>query len=133
MIVPSQNYILVIEDDQFIRELMREILEGEGYNVATAINGQDAIDQLKKVDVLPFLIMLDLMMPIKDGFTFRKEQQADARLRGIPVIVLSADRQMVSRQEELKAADYIKKPPSIDDIVEAVKRKLPQIKATKAE
>jgi CheY-like chemotaxis protein len=125
MIVPSTNYILVIEDDQFIRDLMREILEGEGYNVATAVNGQDAIDQLKKVSELPFLIMLDLMMPVKDGFTFRKEQQADERLRGIPVIVLSADRQMISRQDELKVADYIQKPPSIDDIVEAVRRKLP--------
>ena len=125
MIEPSQNYILVIEDDQFIRELMREILEGEGYNVATAVNGQDAIDQLKKTEVLPFLIMLDLMMPIKDGFTFRKEQQADLKLRAIPVIVLSADRHMTSRQDELAADDYLKKPPSIDDIVDAVKRKLP--------
>jgi CheY-like chemotaxis protein len=125
MILPSQNYILVIEDDQFIRELMREILEAEGYNVATATDGQDAIDQLKKTDVLPFLIMLDLMMPIKDGFTFRKEQQADPRLRGIPVVVLSADRHMNTRRDELQAAGYLEKPPSIEDIVDVVKRKLP--------
>ena len=122
---PTLNYILVIEDDQFIRELMREILESEGYNVATALNGQDALDQLKKTQELPFLIMLDLMMPIKDGFTFRKEQQSDPRLRNIPVIVLSADRQMTTRQNELQATDYIKKPASIDDIVNAVRKKLP--------
>jgi CheY-like chemotaxis protein len=125
VIIPSQNYILVIEDDQFIRDLMREILEGEGYNVATANNGQDALDQLRKTDHLPFLIMLDLMMPIKDGFTFRKEQQSDPRLQNIPVIVLSADRHMTTRQDELQATDYLKKPASIDDIVDAVRRKLP--------
>lgn len=125
MMSPTLNYILVIEDDQFIRELMREILESEGYNVATALNGQDALDQLKKTQELPFLIMLDLMMPIKDGFTFRKEQQSDPRLRNIPVIVLSADRQMTTRQNELQATDYIKKPASIDDIVNAVRKKLP--------
>jgi CheY-like chemotaxis protein len=125
MILPSQNYILVIEDDQFIRELMREILEAEGYNVATATDGQDALNQLKNTEVLPFLIMLDLMMPIKDGFTFRKEQQADPKLRAIPVIVLSADRHMNTRRDELQAAGYLEKPPSIDDIVEAVKRRLP--------
>ena len=125
MIIPSENYILVIEDDQFIRDLMREILEGEGYNVATAANGQEALDQLKKAEVMPFLIMLDLMMPIKDGFAFRKEQQADPKLRSIPVIVLSADRHMETRQTELEASDYLKKPASIDEIVDAVKRKLP--------
>ncbi|MFL6646633.1 MAG: response regulator, partial [Sulfurifustaceae bacterium] len=82
--------VLVIEDDADIRGCVVEALEGEGYTVVTAENGQEGIDSLRNAARLPDLIILDLMMPVKDGVEFRMEQQAEPRWKDIPVIVMTA-------------------------------------------
>ena len=82
--------ILLVEDDVPIREVIAAILEDEGYEIATAANGQEALDYLQSTDTLPKLILLDLNMPVMTGWEFRKHQQQDPVLNGVPIVVVSA-------------------------------------------
>src|SRR5437763_14895472 len=82
--------ILIVEDDTDVREAMAIFLAGEGYKVVEAGHGAEALDQLRSATVF-CLILLDLYMPVMDGWAFRAEQLRDAALAAIPVIVISAD------------------------------------------
>ncbi len=84
--------VLVIEDDQAIREGVAEVLSAEGYTVAEAANGLEGLREAR--DQPPSLIVLDLMMPTMNGWQFRQEQQRDPALADIPVIILSAYSEM---------------------------------------
>jgi DNA-binding response OmpR family regulator len=117
-----KNKVLVIEDDSFIRDSLKELLESEGFAVECAEDGQKGIDLLRKAETLPNLILLDLMMPVKDGFAFRQEQISDPDFASIPVVVMTADSQIESKGMEIGAKNYIKKPVDIDNVVEVVKR-----------
>ena len=75
--------ILVVDDDPDIRDSLREVLEDEGYEVACVGNGREALDHLKTANPRPCVILLDLMMPVMDGWQFRKEQKQDAEIAGI--------------------------------------------------
>jgi CheY-like chemotaxis protein len=112
--------VLVVDDDRDIRDSIREILIDEGYAVACAADGQEALDYLErhaKVGV----ILLDLMMPGMDGFQFREEQAADPRLARIPVVLMSADSGVMKRRR-LPGNEFLRKPIDIDCLVDAVKR-----------
>ncbi|RKH21054.1 response regulator [Corallococcus praedator] len=111
--------ILVVEDDFYIRESIRELLEEEGHTVVCADHGAHALTLLETLRPPPDLILLDLMMPVKDGFQFRTEQRADARFAHIPVVVMSADPQLDSRREVLAARSYLRKPVDIDLLLAA--------------
>lgn len=87
-----QSVVLVVDDEDEIRQLVADILEDEGYQVIGARNGLEALTYLQNAADLPCLILLDLMMPVMDGQRFRSEQQHDVRLRDIPVVVFSAGR-----------------------------------------
>src|ERR1044071_1184503 len=76
--------ILVVEDDSAIREVLTDVLESEGYQVLNAANGREAI-QLLRSSTLPCLILLDLMMPVMNGWQFRDEQRQDPLLAPVPV------------------------------------------------
>src|SRR5438046_2792257 len=90
--MPMGPKILVVEDDPYIRESIQELLELESYTVACAANGKEALDYLEKIgNGLPQLILLDLMMPVMDGFEFRRQQVTSPVLSKIPLIVMSAD------------------------------------------
>jgi CheY-like chemotaxis protein len=102
--------ILVVEDDPDILDTVGELLRAAGYSVLLACDGDDALDQLHAARELPDLIFLDLMMPVKDGVQFRLEQRADARLRDIPVVIMSADTRMDTHRDQLAARGYIRKP-----------------------
>jgi CheY-like chemotaxis protein len=83
--------IMVIEDDPDFREALIAGLEHEGYDVVAATDGRAGLELLRW-GVVPRVILLDLMMPVMDGWEFRRHQLADAELASIPVIVMSADR-----------------------------------------
>lgn len=84
--------VLVVDDDYDILEVYRLVLEHEGYDVVTAHNGQEALDRLHRSNgAHTSLILLDLMMPIMDGWEFRARQLSEPALRGIPVVVFSGD------------------------------------------
>lgn len=114
--------ILVVEDDKDIRKSMKRLLASEGYEVALAENGKAALDYLISSSGLPDLIILDLMMPVMDGFEFRKIQEADAKLSRIPVVIMSADGNLDEKKLRTAARDTIRKPADIDTILHVVKQ-----------
>src|SRR5688572_27353229 len=82
--------ILLVEDDNDVREAIAEGLEDAGYQVFAAENGQEALDYLGSAPQLPSLILLDLMMPTMDGWQFHEQLSHHPRCAHIPVVVLSA-------------------------------------------
>lgn len=108
------NSILVVEDDQDIRESLLELLEMEGYKVRGVENGQLAMDILGQAKELPGLILLDLMMPVKSGFEVAEELKSSPRLSQIAVVIMSADGQLTQKQSSIKANAYLKKPVDIE-------------------
>jgi CheY-like chemotaxis protein len=117
----ERRRILVVEDDVDVRDALVQVLEFEGYRVASATNGQDAIDQLR-AGAAPSLILLDLMMPVMDGRQFRVAQLGDPGLAAIPVVVLSAHSRVSEKAAELGAAAYLRKPIEIDSLLDLVDR-----------
>ncbi len=81
--------VLVVDDDEAIREVVAEVLRDEGYRVTCAENGAQALTELRK-DGPPDLMLLDLMMPVLSGWEVLEELEADERLSCIPVVVVSA-------------------------------------------
>lgn len=115
------SYILVIEDDFDIRDTMTQILEAEGYAVVGAANGQEALDHLHRAD-RPRLILLDLMMPVMNGWQFRTEQQRDPELASIPVVVISADASIHQKATSIQADGFLKKPLQLEALLATVQR-----------
>lgn len=114
--------LLIVEDDQYIRETLKELLEDEGFEVVCSENGQKALALLRSTEKLPNLILLDLMMPIMDGYSFRTEQDQDQRIAGIPVVIMTADGRLEIKKEKAKACDYLKKPLNIDSVLSVIQK-----------
>ncbi len=110
--------VLIIEDDADLREMMAQLLTIEGFRAATAINGRDALDYLKRGD-RPEVILLDLMMPVMDGWEFRRMQRRDPRVADVPVVVLSALDQR--RTGDLAPDAFLKKPLDFDHLLSLVR------------
>jgi CheY-like chemotaxis protein len=111
--------ILIVEDDADLREMMAQLLTLEGYRAETVANGKDALDYLYQ-SARPDLILLDLMMPIMDGWEFRRRQREDPRLATVPVVVLSALDQ--TRAADLGGTAFLKKPLDFDRLLELVRQ-----------
>jgi CheY-like chemotaxis protein len=112
--------VLVVDDDMDIRETFVEILEDHGCLVQSAENGEEALKWLRSAAELPCLILLDLMMPVMDGRAFRAEQENDPRLAHIPVVLVSAFRNLEDFASNLRAAAVLRKPPRIAELVNTV-------------
>lgn len=120
--MPSK-LILIIEDDTDIRDAFAEILGSlSGHVLLLADNGKVALEILRKAEKLPDLILLDVLMPVMDGFAFRSEQLADDRLKYIPIVVLSASHRITDLAAKMQANAYLKKPISMDDLLEVIER-----------
>jgi CheY-like chemotaxis protein len=113
--------ILVVEDDAATREALAMILGAEGFTVVGAANGQEALGLLRDVP-RPDLILLDLMMPIMDGWQFRREQTLDPSLSAIPVVILSADGNVQQKAASLRAADYLQKPVDVENLLQVINK-----------
>jgi two-component system, chemotaxis family, chemotaxis protein CheY len=111
--------LLVVDDDPTIREMLEMLLDSEGYEVATASNGADALDALPELH--PDLIILDMKMPVMDGWEFmdRYRTLPDATA---PVVVLSAAQDTGRRAAEVGAQAYVSKPFAIDDLLKVVEQ-----------
>ena len=109
--------ILVVEDNDDVREMMAVTLELEGHEVATAVNGRDALNKLHSGEK-PCLILLDLMMPVMNGWEFQHELEHDPDLRDVPVVVVSAATHDMIRRTE--AAAYLPKPIDLDQLLDVV-------------
>jgi len=116
---PPYKPVLIVEDDADLREMMAQLLMLEGFSVETAANGREALRYLESGDgARPHLILLDLMMPVMDGWEFRRRQLADARSAGIPVVVLSALDQ--TRAVDIHGAAFLKKPLDFGRLIDLV-------------
>ena len=115
--------MLVVEDEAGIREALASALADEGYEVRAAADGEAGLAVLGAW--LPHVILLDLMMPVMDGWAFRAEQRQLDRARHIPVIVLSGARDMRAGVDQLGAAAAIAKPFDLDLVLSRVNELAP--------
>jgi len=111
--------ILLVEDDRELHEAMAAILDAEGYRVIGAYDGQAAIDRLRE-GVRPSVIVLDLMLPRKDGRQFRAEQLADPQLADIPVIAYSGDTGVAKAAANLHVRYWFRKPVNFGALLGAI-------------
>ena len=110
--------MLIVEDDADLREMMAQLLTLEGYETATVANGREALEYLHSA-IAPDVILLDLMMPIMDGWEFHRQLEADPEIPPVPVIVLSALDQ--ARAKNIHAAAFLKKPLDFDRLLDLVR------------
>jgi len=116
------NQVLVVDDDVHIRYALVDALEDEGYRALAASNGAEALQVLRELPKPPSVILLDLMMPVMDGWQFRAQQQRDPLLSKIPVVVVSAIGNGMGEAFQVSASAYLKKPFLIQDLVATVGR-----------
>ena len=86
----SRKVVLIVDDDADIREILAETLGSMDFDCATAVNGLDALAVVRKMAVRPSIILLDLMMPVMDGWQLLDELKRDETIADIPVVVISA-------------------------------------------
>ena len=112
----AQPNILLVEDDEDLREALRDLLEDEGFEVWTAGNGREALECLR-LRGGPCVIFLDLMMPIMNGWEFYAEKARDPGLRTVPVVVCTADAQAEKKARDLGADACLPKPIEAHDLL----------------
>jgi CheY-like chemotaxis protein len=110
--------ILIVDDDPDIRDSLREVLEDEGYTVNSVANGREALEYLHH-SPRPCVILLDLMMPVMDGWQFRREQKQDPAIATIPLIVITATGK---RPVLIDADELVMKPLDLGRLFEAIER-----------
>ena len=116
----DQRTIMVVEDDVDISDAIAATLEDRGYAVIVAMNGEDALHKLRETDKLPRMILLDLMMPVMDGWQFRAAQLDDPMLAEVPVVLLSAHINVRKAADELRALAWLKKPIDLRTLLNVV-------------
>jgi CheY-like chemotaxis protein len=117
----SKSSVLVVEDDVDVREALVVFLQGEGYDVVEAEHGQEALQRLRSGPRIG-LILLDLMMPVMNGWQFREAQTKDPSLAEIPVVIVTADHGAVKKAAAAGAAGCLLKPVELGDVLDYVGR-----------
>jgi two-component system alkaline phosphatase synthesis response regulator PhoP len=110
--------ILIVDDDPAILDLIAQLLAEEGFPILTAGGGRMAVELARKH--LPRLILLDLMMPEMNGWQVVGELRATALTRAIPILLLSARRDMDMTARDLGVADYLAKPFDLEELLGCV-------------
>ena len=111
--------ILVIDDEPAIVDILRSILEEEGYKVITAANGRQGLELI--AGLRPDAVICDVMMPVLDGRALCRALERDPSYHGVPVVLMSAVQNIVSRTD-CKYVAYIQKPFDLDSILSTVAR-----------
>ena len=109
--------VYIVEDDTELRRTLGEALEAQGYAVVSAANGAEALRALRTDEARPCLILLDLMMPVMNGYEFREHQRADPALAEIPVVVISAH-----ERSGFEADEFLSKPIALRRLLAVVAR-----------
>jgi CheY-like chemotaxis protein len=107
--------VLIVDDDPGVHEMLSDVLSDEGYAVIAALNGREALERL--AEHRPDVILLDLMMPVMDGWRFREEMHRLKGANDIPVVVLSATHSIVDAAKQIQADGYIAKPFDLDQLL----------------
>jgi CheY-like chemotaxis protein len=111
--------ILIVDDDEEIRESLGELLKDEGFEIVEAGDGLDALARLSE-ETLPNVILLDLMMPNMDGWKFHSEIQKDAALASIPIVIMTAAGDGVASTIDVK--DILHKPFTLEQVMAVISR-----------
>lgn len=119
---PPDRTVLVVDDDPDLRQALVEVLADQGYRTLSAANGAEALAQLTTGAPLPSLILLDVMMPVMDGWEFSDRQQLDPRLARIPVVVLSAHASASALAGRRKLAGFLRKPVELTALLATVRQ-----------
>ncbi len=120
-----ERAVLVIEDDQGSRDALRTLLEGEGYSVSCARDGDEALRKLRD-GVRPGVILLDLRMRGLSGADFRAQQLREPAVAKVPVVIFSGAGNGAQASERLGASGYVSKPIDVDVLLKVVGRFFPQ-------
>jgi CheY-like chemotaxis protein len=116
---PRKPVVLVVEDHEFAREALAALLSSIGYDVVEAENGREALAVMAK-GASPDVILLDLMMPVMDGWEFMKRQRHDWRLCTIPTIVVTGVASHDPRCLEMPVVRFLRKPYTADQLIAAI-------------
>lgn len=115
----SSKQVLIVDDDAAILEMIAELLSYEGYKVVTCSEGREAVAFAHSTD--PALILLDLMMPEMSGWQVIAALRLSPQTRAIPIVLLSARRDLADAARELKVAAYLEKPFDLDELLDLVR------------
>jgi CheY-like chemotaxis protein len=121
MLSQRSRPVLVVDDDEGVLEVLVELLGAEGMEVRTAANGLDGLREMRR-DPTPAAVLLDLHMPVMDGFQFRAEQLGDPALRAIPVILYSGHHDVADAAARMGIEGYLQKPIDIQRILVLLNR-----------
>jgi CheY-like chemotaxis protein len=112
--------VIVVDDDDDIRESMGNVLEEAGYWVIRCANGVEALARMREAKRRVALVLLDLMMPVMDGWEFLEVQRADPAIAHVPVVVITASADLLRRR--ITSAGVLSKPVELDKLLRTVKR-----------
>ena len=110
-------HVLIVEDDPEVAEMLNYLLRGEGYSTQLAANGARGLDSLRQRR--PCLVLLDIMMPVMDGWEFREQQLRDPSIANVPVLCVTAVNDLTKVKERLKV-ECLHKPVDYDALLDAV-------------
>lgn len=113
--------VLVVEDDDLIRECILDLLDERGYTAIGASSGQEALHRIRE-GLRPDLILLDLMMPVMNGWEFRAEQVKEAGQDTVPVLIITGSGEERKAVKQLRAAGALRKPFAPAELMEAVRQ-----------
>ena len=113
--------VLVVDDDADIRDMIAQALELEGWRVVGAANGEEALRAARQ-GPRPDVILLDLMMPVMNGWEFMDAQREDAALATIPVVLISGDERLKEKAGKARVAGFLKKPMDLVELLAVVER-----------
>jgi CheY-like chemotaxis protein len=115
----QRRLVAIVEDDVEFRNMLRELLEEEGYRVIALANGAEALAALRG-NVVPNVILLDVSMPVMDGFDFLRHRSEDPKLAAVPVVLVTNAKP--HERPTVGVSDVVRKPIDIDEILFAIKR-----------
>lgn len=114
----ADSYVLVVDDDPAIRGLLADALRDEGFSVDLAAHGREALDAMRTRR--PATVVLDLMMPVMDGFSFMEACHSEQLCDNVPIVVISAVYEALARVNEVPVHACVAKPFDLDDLVRTV-------------
>src|SRR5688500_4298890 len=112
--------VLIVDDDAGVRDVVAELLADDGFRVTTASNGQEALEKLWSMPA-PALILLNLRMPVMNGWAFRSAMRQSPELRDIPVVIVSGSQGLPETALDLEASGYLPKPLDVAVLLSTVR------------
>jgi DNA-binding response OmpR family regulator len=106
----GEEVVLIVEDDEDTAEMLRKLLDVMGYASNVASNGKVGLDYLRDTPTKYCLVLLDIMMPVMDGWGFLKEHRGDSTISGIPVIIVTAALDAQAKVGGTNAVAFLPKP-----------------------